>query len=463
MRLSCVAVLLSSLVACKAHDAPPQNARAASIDAAPAAASVDHVAIARAFVDAIGKGDLAAAEKLLEPDVAKNVTADALQKMWTARAGALGAYQGSDEAKAYPEEGKDRVVVIAKLAGGTVRLVMRLGTGKALIGGLHVDPGEPTVAYAAPAYVDATEFACASAEIGVGPLALPGTFCAPKGAGPWPLVIFVHGSGGGDRDDALAGGARPFRDLAEGLASRGIASLRFDKRTHGENVLALRMKIADLTVKEEYLDDFAAAVTTAAALPGVDAKRIFVAGHSEGGWLTPMLLQLHPEVAGGITLAGNARPFGTIIPAQVRAMSLANDGKIDPMEQLAIDGEEAKAKRAMDPKLSPDTPPAELPLGVAPKYWLSLQRYDAPAVADALDRPLLILQGARDYQVTADDDLALWKKALAGKANVDTKLYPKLNHAFFAGEGPITPAEYGKLGHVDAEVVDDMAAWIGKH
>lgn len=72
--------------------------------------------------------------------------------------------------------------------------------------------------------------------------------------------------------------------------------------------------------------------------------------------------------------------------------------------------------------------------------------------------PMLVLQGARDYQVT-QVDFANWKHALH-RANVKFELYPKLDHLFVAGEGKPGPAEYSIPSHVDEQVVHDIAAWI---
>ncbi len=73
---------------------------------------------------------------------------------------------------------------------------------------------------------------------------------------------------------------------------------------------------------------------------------------------------------------------------------------------------------------------------------------------------IFVLQGGRDYQVTVAGDYPAWQKALEGKSNSTLKLYPKLFHLFFAGEGPSTPQEYLTEGHVSAEVIQDIASWI---
>jgi fermentation-respiration switch protein FrsA (DUF1100 family) len=115
--------------------------------------------------------------------------------------------------------------------------------------------------------------------------------------------------------------------------------------------------------------------------------------------------------------------------------------------------------RANDPKLSASTPKEELPFAVPASYWLDLRGYHPEKMAQALQQPMLVLQGERDYQVTMDD-LSAWKMGLAGKSNVQFKSYPRLNHLFMEGEGVSSDEEYLKPGHVSALVVDDIANWI---
>jgi pimeloyl-ACP methyl ester carboxylesterase len=97
-----------------------------------------------------------------------------------------------------------------------------------------------------------------------------------------------------------------------------------------------------------------------------------------------------------------------------------------------------------------------------PAYWLDLRGYDPPELAKSIKKPMLFLQGGRDYQVQTAD-LDSWKAALGSRPDVEFHLYPKLNHLFYAGEGILTPLEYvQKHGSVAAEVVTDIANWIGK-
>ena len=91
-------------------------------------------------------------------------------------------------------------------------------------------------------------------------------------------------------------------------------------------------------------------------------------------------------------------------------------------------------------------------------YWLDLAGYDPATTARSLNVPILVLQGGRDYQVTAKD-FDGWKAALAAAPNATFRLFPKLNHLLVEGEGPSTPAEYERPGHVAVEVVEAIAAW----
>ena len=101
--------------------------------------------------------------------------------------------------------------------------------------------------------------------------------------------------------------------------------------------------------------------------------------------------------------------------------------------------------------------------GAGPAYWLDLRGYEPAEVAKSVSKPMLILQGSRDYQVTTAD-LDNWKAALGARQDVEFHLYPKLNHFFFEGQGLITPAEYLQVhGSVAPYVIEDIATWILKH
>ena len=151
----------------------------------------------------------------------------------------------------------------------------------------------------------------ANAAIAAGSLTLPAIVTLPKTAGPAPLVVLVHGSGAHDADETV-GPNKPFRDLAEGLAARGIATLRYVKRN----------RIAELpasaTLDDEVTSDALAAVALARRTPGVDASRVFILGHSLGGYMAPHIAGKDPQIRGIIVMAGNARTLRESLTDQLR-------------------------------------------------------------------------------------------------------------------------------------------------
>ena len=250
-----------------------------------------------------------------------------------------------------------------------------------------------------------------------------------------------------DRDETV-GGTKVFKDLAEGLASRGVVVLRYEKRTrqYGPRVAAIK----HFTVAEEVVDDAAKAAALLRTQKEVDPNKVFVLGHSLGGYVAPRIADEDGKLAGLIILAGNVRPVEDLLLEQMQAMGA---------QQSAMD--QAKAVYAKVKKLEPGDEDSPALLGQPPAYWLDLKGYNPAEKAKALGRPMLILQGERDYQVPMTD-FELWKTALGSSKGVTVKSYPTLNHLFVAGEGKSMPAEYAKPGHVAAEVVDEIAAFVKK-
>jgi dienelactone hydrolase len=326
------------------------------------------------------------------------------------------------------------------------------------IAGLSMRPQASTADYSPAPYVTRSAFRDVAVTVDAGGWPLPGTLSLPSGAGPFTAVVLVHGSGQHDRDETI-GSNKPFRDLAWGLASRGIAVLRYEKRTrqHQQRVAQIQ---GSFTVKEEAIDDAVAAVAVLRNRPGIRADRIFVLGHSLGAMLAPRIAVADPRIAGLVLMAAPVRSIEQSVVDQVKY--LANvDGTISPDEQTQIAMADALMAAVRDVK--PGDPPIQTMFVSAPaSYWLDLKGYSAPEASRTLPQPMLILQGERDYQVTMDD-YAVWKQALGdGTSNrvVQYRSYPGLNHLFMPGTGPSTGAEYMQASHVDAAVIGDVAAWI---
>ncbi|MBY0524846.1 MAG: alpha/beta fold hydrolase [Gemmataceae bacterium] len=406
---------------------------------------------ARALVTALTKDDFKAAAKDFDDTMKKVLPPAKLEETWKALRGQVGAFQKVTGVRREKKDKYEFVIVTCQFEKAALDARVVFDADKQ-IAGLFFAPAA-SAEYKTPAYVKRDAFDDTEVKVGTAEWVLPGTLSKPKGTGPFAAVVLVHGSGPNDRDETL-GPNRPFRDLAWGLASRGIAVLRYEKRTreHGTKLA----KIKDLTVKEEVTDDALAAVKLLQRTPGIDPKKVFVLGHSLGAMLAPRIGEQDPSIAGLILLGAPTRPLEDLILEQLTYLVALNQV---PMRSL--DAIREQVARVKDPKLSPDTPDSDLPLGMPAPYWLALRPYKPAEVAVKLKQPLLILQGERDYQVTMTD-FAGWKKALTDRKNVELKSYPKLNHLFMEGVGKSKPEEYQKVGSVSPEVIEDIGGWVKK-
>ncbi len=292
-------------------------------------------------------------------------------------------------------------------------------------------------------------------EITGGPVVLPGTLSIPTaGAGRYPGVIIVHGSGPSDRDMTIGPNA-PHRDLAQGLAAQGVVVLRYDKRT---SVAPAWFAEKIFTVRDEVTDDARYALELLRRQPEVDPARTFVIGHSLGGMLAPSIAQEDGKVAGIVLLAGATRA------------SIADqfERQLDYIASLGGPGGEAAAKqrqaivpliaalRALTPADSVSLVPV---LGAPPAYHLDLVRRDPARIARELTVPILVMQGERDYQVTPAQ-LEDWLAVVGPSDRITVKRYPALNHLFLSGSGPSRPEEYVAPAKVSADVIRDLADWV---
>ena len=325
------------------------------------------------------------------------------------------------------------------------------------IAGQFFVPSKNPEKYLPPEYVDEDSFAEREVEFGISGWRLPGTLSIPEEGGLYPAVVLVHGSGPLDRDSSV-GPNKPFKDLAWGLASHKIAALRYDKRTkvHGQKMMA--DKEGKLTVYEETIEDALAAADLLRETDGIDDRNIFILGHSLGGMLIPRIARADEKNAGFIIMAGPTRPLEELIVDQVEYISLL-DGEISSEEKESLEEIKKLVEKIQSLRPSNASETKERLLGAGTDYWLDLKGYDPAEEAKRMHRPLLILQGGRDYQVTTED-FEGWKKALSNKKNVGFKLYPELNHLFIKGKGKSTPEEYQKAGHVDKLIIDDIIRWI---
>jgi uncharacterized protein len=403
--------------------------------------SPDPTALARKALDHVLAGQYADFLQMSTADVQKSLPEAEMAKL-----GAMIKTYGALEKIGDPntlKSGPNSIVVFpARFAAQNINFRIIINASGQVSGFFQLPGG---VNWQRPEYSKPDTFKERDVTVGEGEWKLPGTLTVPVGAGPFPAALLIHGSGPNDRDETV-GGAKVFKDLAEGLASRGIVVLRYEKRS-----MQYRARVASivkLTVQEETVDDAVKAISLLRSLPEVNGSKIFVIGHSLGAYVAPRIAEADGKLAGLVLMAGNVRPLEDLLVEQAEYMGIKGD-------QL----ERSKALQAKVKKLEPADEDSPALGGLPVSYWLDLKDYDPAAAAKKLGIPMLILQGERDYQVTMTD-FALWKAAVGNSKGVVMKSYPALNHLFVAGAGKSMPAEYGKPGHVAPAVIDDIAKFI---
>ncbi len=457
MKAMCRPVVLCLLVLAAIVSAPSlfSAPAAAAAPGADAAAIRDLETRAVTFVNRMADGQWEAATEPFDATLSSVAPPAKVREAWQTLVAGTGAFRGVRGTRAGAVD-QYRIVFVTCDFERDAMNVKVVFDSEGKIAGFFFVPAAAEAESPPPSYARPSSFHEVEMTVGAEGWPLPGTLSLPNGDGPFPAVVLVHGSGPQDRDETI-GPNRPFRDLAQGLASRGIAVLRYEKRTR-EHRARLLEEAGRLTVEEETVDDAAAAARALAARPEVDGARVFVLGHSLGGMLVPRIAAKDERAAGFIIMAGSTRPLPESVVEQYEYIAKA-DGTVDESERRELEEIRKRAAVVESDTLSVAADPADLLFGVPAAYWLDLRDYHPAAAAAKMTRPMLILQGGRDYQVT-EADYRGWRDALAGHANATFKLYPTLNHLFMTGSGPSTPAEYSAPGHVDLQVVRDIAEWV---
>jgi len=418
---------------------------------------------ALAAIDMARKGQFADLLERFAPSLQPMLSADGLRAALEAELAPHGPVTGVGTPLTEPAgSGVTTVKVPVTFEHSALTIAIGLAGEENWITGIQFLPAsaaEPAVPWEPAQYADPTTFTETEVTLGDPPLAVPGTLSlprpAPGGGQPLPAVLLLSGSGPHDQDETI-GRSKPLKDLAWGLATAGVAVLRFEKVTHAHPAECAARP--EFTLTDEYVPQALAGLRLLSGHPAIDPARLYVAGHSLGGSVAPRVAA-DPAVAGMIILAGGAQPLHWSAVRQFGYLATITPGGAAAI-QPALDAITAQAKAVDDPGLSPATPPETLPFGIPAPYWLDLRGYDPPAAAAALSKPMLIVQGGRDYQVTVDDDLSLWRAALGDRADVAIRVYDADNHLFFPGSGPSTPEEYEPAQHMDPEVIAGIVSWL---
>ncbi len=286
----------------------------------------------------------------------------------------------------------------------------------------------------------------------IGEYEIKGVVTTPDNVTDYPVVVLVRGSGQSDFNETI-GANRPFKELAHGLAEKGIASIRINKRLYQKPVLSHDK----LTIWDEYMDDVYAAIDYAKANI---SDKVYVIGHSQGGMSAPKIA-LDNDLDGVVMMAGTIRGLEDIVydqnAAALETMDQYSAKEKEKILQATKDGVDAIKALTED-----STDPV---LGIPAQYWLSLRDLDAENILkDKLTVPVLVLQGTADFQVYMDKDFEYMQSVLGDKENISFKAYDGLNHLFMPQSlpGVTDTSEYAAENHIPQYVIDDIADFINR-
>ncbi|PLS17821.1 hypothetical protein CVD28_08970 [Bacillus sp. M6-12] len=402
------------------------------------------------------------AYKLLSKNLQSSLTSKLLPQFYS---GLTAPYGKVSETK-FKELKNDGVHTMASFSvtaeKGSLELVVRL-TRDGKVDDFFYDLPTNPASFLNPKYNHPENYSEKQVVIGEGTFSLPGTLTVPKGEGPFPVVVLVHGSGAHDRDET-AYVNKPFRDIAVGLANDGIAVLRYDKRT---KVHPIKSSLAhNFSIQEETVMDANLAMEKLKSLPEVDSRNIFVLGHSQGAFALPLIIENDKQkvIKGAIGVAGPPGKFQNLLLWQMeqqvkraKQMNLPQEQIQAAKENLAFFQEQIGLIN--DPQYSTDKFPANFKLQ-NPYWWYDIRDYVPAELAKKQNVPMLLLQGGKDMQVEPSQ-LDVWKKELANRSDVDYKQYPDMFHMLINYPGAVNGmTEYMTPGNVPEVFMSDIAKWV---
>jgi uncharacterized protein len=294
----------------------------------------------------------------------------------------------------------------------------------------------------------------------------------PKGAsGPFPAVLLLPGSGPTDRDGNQAMLKTDLlKQIAERLAAEGFASLRFDKRAapvYAEARPAEPEELDAFLAWENFVGDARAGLEFLRSRPEINKDKTFIAGHSEGGFITLQLghdlANQEMQPAGLVLLASAGRTLDVVLREQVAA-SLER-GRADEKTTETLLSQTDAAIQAV---IAGEPLPEPLHPGLRPLFNRTVLRLlhsyftiDPVDLAKAYPGPVLIIHGAEDIQVSAERDARRLHEALQQREQGDVELFVVENasHNLKSVEGN----PMGFTGPVIPDVLDTLVRWLNQH
>jgi hypothetical protein len=261
------------------------------------------------FIKKLERQQFDSCYSMFDTSMANKFNAAMLEKMWGSIPRYMGEYKGYTTVESVKKDSIDVVAVRCTFEKTKMDMQFSFAENKKIIGMFFVPPKNKT-AYATPEYAQQNKYYETKIAVKTGTMSLPGALCVPNNIKNPPVVILLAGSGPNDKDETI-GPNKALKDLAVGLASNGVATYRYDKRT-----LLYGKDLKDITINTEVIEDAINAVATIKKNPDYKDSKIFIVGHSLGAMCAPLIASKCKAVNGIVLLAGNARPLEDVVLEQ---------------------------------------------------------------------------------------------------------------------------------------------------
>lgn len=350
------------------------------------------------------------------------------------------------------QEGYYSFLLIMKTTKGFIRFTVTVNENHQIAGFFAAPVPSPikTIAYVQTQAIEEKEV-----RFGIKDWEVEGVLSLPVNHSEYPLVIIVGGSGPTDMNGAV-GPNTPYKDIAQGLASKGIAVLRYNKRTaqYGSKINETMSDIENM-IDFEYVEDIFEALKYASEIDEVNA--IFLAGHSLGGTIIPKIAAKSKIVDGLILLAPGIRRLAQISIDQnkyAKEYLGISDEQIDQVTQFFT--------MILNHELDENYP---IQPGLTAGYYYELDHYKPIDDLSEVKKPVLVLQGEEDFQATMEGDFLPLKERYKDDSHFTFVSLEGINHLLMKVEEGVFhwTDEYNTPGFVDEQVIDQLFQWIISH
>lgn len=373
-----------------------------------------------------------------------------LKKLWEEMELSAGDFLSIDDVEVKPQEGGSKQTAVIKFDLAALKVILAENKDGEIVG-LYITQ----LGYTPPVYAEGLGTGKKYINFFSDGFELSGELVIPLDCKKCPVVILVHGSGPNDRDETI-GPNKVFYDIALGLASQGVASYRYDKRSK----LYPEVLEEQFDLYDETINDAIAAFYTIKNDTSLDFGSYVMLGHSLGAYSMPLIADsLSSDLTGAVLFSANARKLEDLIEYQMDYLT-GFDGVINKEEATIIEENRKKAENIRTGQYTLETKSEDLLAYWPGTFWKRISTYNpVTTLTGNVDFPFLILQGEKDYQITMTD-FGIWKSATKGLKTVQLKSYPKLTHLFSPTDADrSSPGDYFLPNNVDYKVIQDIAKW----